>query len=368
MSSTSAGWQLSIPFLVALILPEVMKYFYMRTRNYQGSAVIWIGIILRLGLLITAVFWVVDAADDGNWYPQMAEETLKTARAYLAQTVLALAFAAGYGTYVWASPLLLVRTEEAKSAPTMTSKLLEPAKANAPVLTAINGSPQPRTKLIILGYANTHGSRYFLLPAVWVLALLLLQKPMGQGTLALCMVSIINVLEVIDVNNLRRSPFGPILFALLGSFYFFKTGHQAVLATIQWEAAYIPLKTLQYPWSPLLIVINTFGAQILCAIAVPAIALWKVKPSLPGLLGRVASAMATHLLFYAAVAVATVVEAAWLRRHLMLYRVFMPRMLMSITVLLVVELVGAVVAIGGVRWSMLSVCEVFGWPEVVNAS
>jgi phosphatidylinositol glycan class O len=186
---------------------------------------------------------------------------------------------------------------------------------------------------------------------------------MGQGTLALCLISILNLLEVIDCNNLRRSPLGPTVLALMGSYYFFKTGHQAALATIQWESAFIPLKTIQYPWSPLLIALNTFGAQILCAIAVPATSMWKVQPKLPGLLGRVAGAVGTHLLFYAAIALATVVESAWLRRHLMLYRVFMPRMLMAIVVLPLVEFITAVVAIGGVGWSIPSVAGVFGWPE-----
>ena len=184
---------------------------------------------------------------------------------------------------------------------------------------------------------------------------------MGQGALALCMISILNVLEVVDANNLRRSPLGPTVLALLGSYYYFKTGHQATLASIQWETAFIPLKTVRYPWSPLLVMLNTFGAQILCAIAVPTIPMWKTSPKYPGLLGRVAGAMSTHILFYAAIAVATVVEAAWLRRHLMLYRIFMPRMLMAVTVLLIVEFVGALIAIVGIRWSMVSVGDVFGW-------
>jgi phosphatidylinositol glycan class O len=363
-SSTSASWQTVIPFAVALLLPTAIRHYYIRSKNYQGSAVIWIGIALRLGLVMTAVFWVLDAADDGNWYPEFSHETLKSSRVILAQIILALAFAAGYSTYIWSAPLLLVKTEDVKLETTSISKPLDPTDPNAPVLTTINGSaPKPRSKLLIYGYANTHGTRYFPLPAIWILALLLVQKPMGQGTLALCTISILNVLEILDANNARRSPLGPILFALMGSYYFFKTGHQAALATIQWETAFIPLKTIQYPWSPLLVVANSYGAQILCAIAVPAIAMWKVPPKLPGLLGRVIGAMATHLLFYSAIALATVVEAAWLRRHLMLYRVFMPRMLMSITVLLLVEFIAAFVAIGGVRWSIVSVGDVFGWPE-----
>lgn len=360
-SSTSTGWQTLIPFAVAIALPSIIRYYYVRSKNFQGSAVIWIGIALRIGLVMTAVFWVLNAADDGDWYPSISKARLKSWRVIIAQVVLALAAAAGYSTYIWSSPLLLVKNEDAPVE--STSKPINDAEADAPILTTINAQPKTRPKLIILGYANTHGTRYLLLPAVWILALLLMQKPMGQGTLALCFISIINLLEIIDCNNLRRSPLGPIVLALMGSFYFFKTGHQAALATIQWESAFIPLTTIQYPWSPILVTLNTFGAQILCAIAVPAIPMWKVKPKIPGLLGRVAGAMATHILFYAAIAVATVVESAWLRRHLMLYRVFMPRMLMAIVVLLLVELVAAVVAIGGTRWSIISVATVFGWPE-----
>lgn len=361
-SSTSASWQLVIPFVVALVLPNGIQHFFVRTRNYNGSAVMWIGIALRVGLVLVACFWVLDAADDGEWFPRVSKDMLKTSRVFIAQVLLALAFAAGYATYIWASPLLTVKTEEATPEQPAASQPFEPAEPNTPIFTPLNSSPQPRSKLIIFGYANTHGTRYFLLPCAWILALQLVQKPMGQGTLALCMISILNVLEVIDANDLRHSPVGPTVLALLGSFYFFKTGHQAALASIQWESAFIPLKTIQYPWSPLMVALNTFGAQILCAIAVPAIAMWKVPPKQPGLLGRIAGAMGTHILFYAAIALATVVEAAWLRRHLMLYRVFMPRMLMSITVLLLVEFVGALVAIAGVRWSIVSVGDVFGWP------
>jgi GPI ethanolamine phosphate transferase 3 subunit O len=366
-SSTSANWQTLIPFGVMLALPEVIKYHYHRSKNYQGSGVIWIGIALRMGLALVATFWVLNAADDADWWPEISKDKLKSVRVIIAQIVLGLTYAGGYGTYVWAAPLLFVREEEAAPAPepSVKSESFDPSDPKAPVFHSMNGNaaPKPRPKLLILGYANSHGTRFFLLPCIWVLALLLVQKPMGQGTLALCLISILNLLEILDCNSLRRSPLGPTVLALLGSYYFFKTGHQAALATIQWETAFIPLKTLRYPWSPLMITLNTFGPQILCAIAVPAIPLWKVQPRLPGLLSRIAGAAMTHILFYAAIALATVVESAWLRRHLMLYRVFMPRMLMGIVVLLLVEFVSAIVAVGGVGWSIASVAKVFGWPE-----
>lgn len=362
-SSTSSKWQLAIPLAVALFLPSAITHFYKRSANYHGSAVIWIGIALRLGLVMVATFWAIDAADDGDWFPQYSGSILKTVRTYLAQSVLALTFAAGYATYIFASPMLMVKHEEADRV-VAKSETLSETDPTSPVLTTVGASgPARRPKLMIYGYSNSHGTRYFLLPCAWILTLLLFQKPMGQGALAFCMIQILNVLEIIDANNLRRSPLGPTVLALLGSFHFFKTGHQAALVTIQWDTAFIPLKTIVYPWTPIFVILNTFGPQILCAIAVPAIVMWKVPPRHTGVLGRVAGCMATHILFYAAIAVATVIEAAWLRRHLMLYRVFMPRMLLSVMTLLLIEFVGACIALVGVRWSIVSVGEVFGWPE-----
>lgn len=360
-SSTSASWQLAIPVAVAIILPTAIVAYYHRTRNYQGSAVIWIGIALRIGLVLVAVFWFIDVADDGEWLPSISSSVLKTTRVLIAQLVLAIAFAAGHAMFIFTAPFLAVKTETVASAPTSTSKPINDTEPNAPILTTVTESAPPRTKLIIMGYANTHGTRYLLLPCAWLLALLLVQKPMGQGTLALCMISIMNLLEVVDANQLHTSALGPTVLALLGSYYYFKTGHQATLSSIQWDTAFIPLKSVRYPWSPLVVMLNTFGAQILCALAVPALSMWKVKPKPGGMLGRVAGAMATHILFYSAIAVATVVEAAWLRRHLMLYRIFMPRMLLASAVLLTVDIVAIFVALMGVRISVISVADVFGW-------
>jgi phosphatidylinositol glycan class O len=71
--------------------------------------------------------------------------------------------------------------------------------------------------------------------------------------------------------------------------------------------------------------------------------------------------MTTHLLFYAVVSLATAAWAGWLRRHLMLYRIFSPRFMTGGIVLLVVDVFGIFLAVGGTRWSFLSVGEVFGF-------
>ena len=339
-SSTSANWQLLISYIVAILLPEVIKSYYQRTKSYEGSARFWIGFAFRIGLLGTAIYWTLDAADDGNWL-STTSTTLLNVRINLSQIILAVAFGAGTTTFIWAAPCIRVEV---------------------PAIDESSGITKPKPKSMnILGHANVHGSRYFLLFSGWVLGIILVQKPMGGGVVALLVLQILSLLEIVDTNDLSQSAIGPIVLALLGSFHFFKTGHQATPSSIQWNTAFIALKTVRYPWSPMLVILNTFGAQILTVIAVPLVVLWKQPPKKVGLLGDVARAMMRHISYYAVINLATTTWAGWLRRHLMLYRIFSPRFMTGAAVLLVVDLVGALVAVGGYRWNVIAISEVFGW-------
>lgn len=68
-----------------------------------------------------------------------------------------------------------------------------------------------------------------------------------------------------------------------------------------------------------------------------------------------------HILYYAVIQLACTMWAGHLRRHLMLYRVFMPRFMMASALLLVVDLVVVFVALGATKISAESVGEVFGY-------
>lgn len=340
-SSTSAPWQLLIPAVLAFILPLAIKLYYKRTLSYEGSAVFWIGAAVRVGLLAAAIYWGLDAADDNNWF-NVNRYHLRTAKTILAQLILGLSFAAGTTTYIWAKPCISIEL--------------------APALNGEKPTRLSNSKTVtVSGYANMHGSRYFLLVSNWIIALVLMEKPMGGGAIGVLGIQILALLEVVDTNDLSQTAIAPVVLGLLGNFHFFKTGHQAALSSIQWESAFIPLKTLRYPWSPLLVVLNSFGAQILTTVAVPLVGLWKQPPQKKRILSDVSKAMATYLLYHAVINLATTMWAGWLRRHLMLYRIFSPRFMTGATVLLIVELVGIVVAIGGVRCNIASVAEVFGW-------
>ncbi|XP_014561851.1 hypothetical protein COCVIDRAFT_11683 [Bipolaris victoriae FI3] len=338
LSTTSAPWQLLIPVTVAILIPTFIKSYYEGTKSYQHNATLWIGLALRFGLMLSAAYWALDAADDGEWLPDWVN-VIRITKRFLAQIVLAISMAFGYSIYNWSKPLLnVIIDKDSKDA---------------------NGAP--KEAVTVLGFANVEGSRYALLITIWYLAITLLQKPMGAGAIGILVWQLFSLFEIMDTNNLRQSPIGPVVLGLLGSFHFFKTGHQATLSSIQWESAFIPLAKIRYPWTPILVILNTFGAQILCAVAVPALVLWKVKPQKKGLLSVVAKAVATHILFYATINLATTMWAGHLRRHLMLYRIFNPRFMVGAAVLLVVDIVSIAIALWGTRMSMLSTAEVFGF-------
>ncbi|KAM6484558.1 hypothetical protein HDV62DRAFT_355974 [Trichoderma sp. SZMC 28011] len=335
-SSTSAPWQLAIPFAVFLILPDVIKAFLMPSKSYEGLAPTWIGYAFRGGLFLSALYWTIDAANNGGWLAdRLSESTLKSAGVYLAQVILALSLIAGSTSFAWAPPNISILSTSAKTGQLVT----------------------------ILGYGNAMGARYLFLPLNFLAACILVTKPMGSGALALMMWQILCLAEIIDLNQLKAESIGPVMLAILGNFYFFKTGHQAVLSSIQWDSAFIPLFSIRYPWSPLVVALNTFAGQILAAVSVPLIVLWKVGPKQRGILETTARALGVFIAYFAVEALTTMSWAGWLRRHLMLYRVFCPRFMLAALLLVVMDLVGVLVALTGVRSNTLAVCEVFGWAE-----
>lgn len=374
-SSIAAPWHLGLLLIVALAVPEVIRGYYNSTRSYEGPAAVWIGLGLRLGLALNALFWTIDVADDAEWFPELSAGFLKNVRVNIAQIVLGMGFVVGVTGFAWSSPCIGVSTS-AEVQEIDQPKLLSgtngsvSGRSSEPpsgIMRPGNGSAQksdanaPSPSITILGYANVHGSRFFLLFISALLPLALLQKPLGAASLHIFALQVLSLLSIISTSeSLRKSFLPPVLLGMLGNWYFFKTGHQATLASLQWDAAFIPLRSVVYPWSPLVMVANTFGAQILSAVAVPLIVLWKRDVKKEGVLGEAARAAGGFMLYHATTQLATTVCAWWLRRHLMLYRVFMPRFLLASAALVVAEVVLVLVAIGGVRWNSLSVGEIFG--------
>ena len=402
-SSTSAIWQLAIPFGVFLVMPTIVRSFYEPTKSYDGLAPAWIGFVFRGGLFMAAVYWTLDAADNGEWWSDtLPVGATKAASVYVAQTVLGLSLVAGTVAFVWADPCV---SFTARAAPGTN-----------------------HAQVTVLGYANAHGARYLILVVNLLIAGVQLSKPMGGGALALMLWQILSLLELLDLLKSgptaprssssvgRNSPasgngrgamlasieeeeetpaaagessqeitaadmettdgtsttaspssvgvIGPVILAMLANFHFFTTGHQATLASIQWDSAFIPLFAVRYPWSPLIIAANTFPGHFLAAASVPLLVLWKTSPRRRGgLLTPTSRALAGFVAYFAVEALATMAWACHLRRHLMLYRVFNPRFMLAAAALLVVDIVAIVLGLVGLRSNTLAISEVFGWLE-----
>ncbi|EPE10122.1 gpi ethanolamine phosphate transferase [Ophiostoma piceae UAMH 11346] len=402
-SSTSAIWQLAIPFGVFLLMPTIVRSFYEPTKSYEGLAPPWIGFVFRGGLFMAAVYWTLDAADNGEWWSDtLPVGAIKAASVYVAQTVLGLSLVAGTVAFVWAGPCV---SFTARAAPGTN-----------------------HAQVTVLGYANAHGARYLILVVNLLIAGVQLSKPMGGGALALMLWQILSLLELLDLlkssptaprssssveqsspasGNGRRamlasieeeeetpaaadgslqeitaadmdttdatsttaSPssvavIGPVILAMLANFHFFTTGHQATLASIQWDSAFIPLFAVRYPWSPLIIAANTFPGHFLAAASVPLLVLWKTGPRRRGgLLTPTSRALAGFVAYFAVEALSTMAWACHLRRHLMLYRVFNPRFMLAAAALLMVDIAAIVIGLVGLRSNTLAISEVFGWLE-----
>lgn len=337
-SSTSAPWQLAVPYAVFLILPTIVKGYMVPSRSYEGLAPAWIGFALRGTLFMAATYWTLDAAASGGWAPSLSEQFLKTMQVSVAQIVLAFAFVAGTTAFIWAPPCVTIQTT---------------ASANNVRAAQIK----------VLGHGNANGARYLLLVVNIAAALILLSKPMGGGAVAIMLWQVLSLVEVIDLNAITAETIGPVTLALLGNFHYFKTGHQAVLSSIQWDSAFIPLFTIRYPWSPIVVMLNTFPGHILACVALPLVVIWKTSPRHRAVLESTTRALGVLIAYYAVQSLATMAWAGYLRRHLMLYRVFCPRFMMAAAVLVVVDMVGIVVTLTGVRINTLAVSEVFGWAD-----
>ncbi|KAF9559692.1 mannose-ethanolamine phosphotransferase gpi13 [Mortierella alpina] len=276
-------------------------------------------------------------------------------------------------------------------------------------------TPATERKIYILGYANAFGASYYVALSMLFLFAILTQKPLGALVLTVglaqisCLVELVDiwrdaqfeiwqqgVIERIqaetaamadgvdqeDVEGTIKETSGPspadaessaaaalakhprpptldlllptVVLSLLGNLLFFATGHQATLSSVQWSAAFIGVPTLNYFFSPILVIINTLGPFILCAAALPLVVLWKLPPKADKLGKIVLFPELTRLCLMMMMHQSLVLAAnmfftgGMFRRHLMVWKVFAPRFMLQASTLLIMDLVLVSVAVLGI--------------------
>ncbi|KAI0773128.1 hypothetical protein BD413DRAFT_539380 [Trametes elegans] len=338
---------LSVP--VALALPWVLKGFLRISKSDKGAAALVLPWILPGTLLLGSAFWIIEHLDSSEALGSEWTGTLRFLRTLCGRLAMGGAAFMGYALW-WLVPLCLKITTQAKPNPTAQGKT--------------------KREVTVLGFANAYGAPYLIFWALFLGLLYPAIQMTGQIVLALAAIAVLAHLEVIDsVRDVRgleavfasgnpsailepdglRTPNLPLRFseitplALLAMHAFFSTGHQAAIPSIQWKTAFVLTPTLTYPISPLLVVLNTLGPHFLIALATPLLALWNVAP-LPQPAADVsvrANAVRASLgvmLYHATLLLSSAVCAAWLRRHLMVWKIFAPRFMLSALTVVAVDL------------------------------
>ncbi|CAD6588233.1 MAG: mannose-ethanolamine phosphotransferase gpi13 [Tremellales sp. Tagirdzhanova-0007] len=334
-------WALISVVLLAFQLPRLIGYTLDTSRSLAGPAPFFLGTALRAVLTINALYWILEWTESWDGLQPARIPLVKMVKLWLARTSIGAMI--GALPYIWFTGSLCI---EVKRETEQTGE----AKA-----------------VQVYGFANAFGSTYLLFLLVPFALIHLVNQPMGQLTLSALLVALLVHLESTDTRRdailmaqsfatssspgtfeassstaiVRPTFTDAVPLALMGFLGFFATGHQAVLTSIQWKAAFVGFETVTYPFSPLLVVINTWGPFAFSALALPLVAIWKVSPrpqATTPILGHTLQLALAFIIYHSSIMLASALFAAWLRRHLMVWKVFAPRFMLAGCTLLVIDL------------------------------
>ncbi|CAG8476866.1 834_t:CDS:10 [Ambispora leptoticha] len=371
-ASTSVSSQTALITLVAIgpIIPYLIRLLFNNTKSYYGFAPIWNDWFLRAGLLLSAAYWLLD--DNEDFRESITSTTSsssvnimgKWAHDFIARMAFGIALIVGNIAW-WKTPLCL----------DLDVKMIDTGNKRS------NIEQQKHARIV--GDSNMFGASYFLYLTTIYLTVIITQNPMGGIMISLALLQIMTLVEIIDAKRDAKKLDNTIttttdtnigienileitILGLLATHYFFSTGHQATLSSIQWSAGFIGIAELNYIISPILVIINTLGSHILVSIAVPLLVFWKLSPNIydnenrplviyPTLLRTIL----LYTMYQTLIAVSTSFWAGWFSRHLMVWKVFAPRFMLAGVVLVITDLFICVAVFFTSRRILMEVEELF---------
>ena len=176
--------------------------------------------------------------------------------------------------------------------------------------------------------------------------------PHAAAPTALMAVQLALVADLAKKLGYKSCVLAGVLAALTGIQYFYATGHTPQISDIAFDAGFIGFERTH--WAPgfVLVLLNTVGAPLLCLAALPLL-----RPPFEHYELRRWWLFVACLSFFAVSALALCATTLFIflePRHLMVWRVFCPRLLfdagMTATYLLVGTLVILIVSINKLRW------------------
>ncbi|KZV87282.1 alkaline phosphatase-like protein [Exidia glandulosa HHB12029] len=331
--------------LAALVLPELVRRVLAISASDGGPMRFVLAHVVRGALLVGSACWVLEYLESSA---QDAPSWIRLARTILVRLSLLVTLVGGMAFW-WYGPLCIEVRRDG-------------------------------TRVEVLGFANAVGAPYllfFLLAGV--VPLWTSTQISGQVVLLLAFAALFAWIEIVDSSRdvrAMRTPeaaqaalaalsgkqppatpvpepdtevrFGEVAaVALLAQLAFFGTGHQATLQSIQWKTAFVLSRSVVYPWSPLMVSISTFGPLVvLGGMGTALIGAWCAGPRGLAKTERNATRAALGvMLYFSCLLLGAAVSAAALRRHLMVWKVFAPRLMLACAALLAVD-VGVLLGVG----------------------
>lgn len=362
-SSPFAIVLLSLP--VSLVIPSVIRRFLSISASDKGLVPKFLNYILRPALMASSVCWILEWAETANMIGLQDASVLRAARTLIARLTFYGVLLGGV-TYWWLNPLCIeVRVSEPKTT-------------------------EEKPKAVVVVNSNAYGSSYLLFwSLIFSLAFLTAQLP-GQMALALTLIALLAHFEItdsardvqgineafekaklsaaLDLDKAKTAPFtfGHLIpLVQLGLHAFFATGHQATLSSLQWKTAFLLTPVVSFYSSRITFALNTFGPIIVTATAAPLLACWQL-PAIAGPTSRSAALGASVracigvMQCFAVLLLSSAASAAWLRRHLMVWKVFAPRFMAAAVGLVFVDLAMVMVVGLGVHrasWRLAQLLE-----------
>ncbi|XP_074650116.1 GPI ethanolamine phosphate transferase 3, catalytic subunit-like [Tubulanus polymorphus] len=217
---------------------------------------------------------------------------------------------------------------------------------------------------LVYGLATVYsGGCLVILLAVTLLLALLLKDGLVPGIIiaVFCMFLLLELHAAKSVTTKPNDGCIPtytiVMWIFLSTFYFFATGHQAVIPTLQWDAAFVGFhgdhSNTVLPG--LLILMNTFASQVLFTVGLPLVIFWPYFRGhwVQGETGEKSGEFAlcenpdifklsilrlflVYLSLHGIQLLCTMGAAGLHRRHLMVWKIFAPRFIFEAVSFLVV--------------------------------
>lgn len=350
-----------LAFIAAWFIPTILRASLALSASDTSIAPLFLGGGIRSLLILAVGYWAVDWSIAGLNLGESGISFATTIKTGLARTVMVGSILSAFLIWYTLPLCLTIQKDEIKDSDGKTV----------------------RTTVKFIGFANTFGSTYLLYFSSLFTLIFLVNPPPAQLILTLHLIVILCLLEIFDSErdvDFMRSSFsfatmeallnnepptppshtGPTFIqlstlALLSHLSFFSTGHQASLSTIQWSTAFIGFPTLMYPFSPVLVVLNTLGPFIITALSIPLFVFWALSPHLKDqapmyLLRNLLKASAGYMTYQAIVGFSSALWAGWFRRHLMVWKIFGPRFMLGIITVLMTDFVVVMLAVSWGSW------------------